>query len=76
MDYTVKLTNPALIKVVTDTEFVCRKTMGTLVAALKDTLVRIAKLPIIVLVSFVAIMGRALVELMTIHAFAVKLLWA
>lgn len=50
--------------------------MGTLVAALKDTLVRIAKLPIIVLVSFVAIMGRALVELMTIHAFALKLLWA
>lgn len=76
MDHTVKLTNPALIKVVTDTESACRKTTGTIVAVLKDTLVRIAKLPITALVRFVAIMGRALVELMTIHAIAVKLLWA
>lgn len=76
MDHTVKLTNPALIKVVTDTESVCRKTMGTLVAVLQDILVRIAKLPITVLVSFVAIMGRVLVELMTIHAIAMKLFGA
>lgn len=76
MDHTVKLTNPALIKVVTDTESVCRKTMGTLVAVLKDTLVRTAKLSITVLVSFVAIMGRVLVELMTIHAIAMMRFWA
>lgn len=50
--------------------------MGTLVTVLKDTLVRIAKLPTTVLVSFVATMGRALVELVTIPAIAVKLLWA
>lgn len=50
--------------------------MATLATVLRDTLARIANLPTTVSVNFVAITGRALVELMTIHASAKQILWA
>lgn len=50
--------------------------MGTPITAFLDIEARIAKLLIIVMVSFVAIIGRALMELMTIHAVATHLLRA
>lgn len=59
LDYNAIHMTSALVKIVTDTEFVCCKTMGTLVTVLRDTVGGIAKLLTIVLVSFVAIMGRA-----------------
>lgn len=52
---------------VTDRESVCSKTMGTSVTAPLDIEARIAKLLNIVMVSFVVVMGRALMDLMTMH---------
>lgn len=59
MGYNAKHMTSALVKIVTDMESVCCKTMGTHVTVLRDTVARIAKLLTIVLVSYVAIMGRA-----------------
>lgn len=50
--------------------------MATLATVHKDTLARIANLPTTVLVNSVAITGRSLVELMTIHATAKQILLA
>lgn len=59
LDHNAKFTISALLKLVAGTESVCCKTMGTLVTVPRDTVARIAKPLIIVLASFVAIMGRA-----------------
>lgn len=73
--FNAKRTTSVLVKVVTDTESVRCRTMDILVTVLWDTVARIAKSLIIVLVSFVAIMGRALMETVTILANAKLILW-
>lgn len=59
LDYNAKHMTSVLVKIVTDSECVCCKTMGTFVTVLRDTVARIANIPTTVMVSFVTIMGRA-----------------
>lgn len=59
LDYNAKHMTSVLVKIVTDAECVCCKTMGTFVTVLRDTVAGIANIPTIVLVSFVTITGRA-----------------